>query len=154
MLIGPGLYNATRAIISSRWFGFICVNASRIPELSSWNKPTVLPLDKSSNTLWSSYLIFLISKSLSLFCTSICVLLITVKVFKPKKSNLISPAFSAEYMLRFKPSNFRDKLIRRSTLLYSFISFWSFGSELIHWFKFIGLEGSNGIILQILSTNP
>ena len=37
-------------------------------------------------------------KSLFFLLINFCVLFITVNVFKPKKSNLINPAFSAEYM--------------------------------------------------------
>ena len=42
--------------------------------------------------------IFLMSNFLSFFFISFCVLLITVRVLSPKKSNLIRPAFSAEYI--------------------------------------------------------
>ena len=118
-------------------------------------------------------------------------LFITVKVFKPKKSNLIRPAFSAEYIsnwvegnsklaeaslyngttsvsflsaittpaacvatLRFKPSNFKDKSVNFLTLVSSLISFCNLGSPAMHWVKDCGLDGSKGIILEMLSTNP
>ena len=43
--MGPGLYKATSAIISSNLFGFICLIASLIPALSSWNNPVVSPVE-------------------------------------------------------------------------------------------------------------
>ena len=191
LLIGPGLYRATKAIISSIWFGFIWVNASLIPALSIWNKPTVLPEDNSSKTLWSSKFMSSILKSLSFFLTSCWVLLITVKVFKPKKSNLIKPASSAEYMSNwvegsnkfavwslykgttsfnflsaittpaawvakflFNPSSFKDSSVSFFTLGSSLINFCSLGSPAIHSVKFWGLDGSKGIIFDMLSTKP
>ena len=53
LLIGPGLYNATNAMISSNWFGFICFKADLTPELSSWNKPVVSPVESRSNIFGS-----------------------------------------------------------------------------------------------------
>ena len=118
-------------------------------------------------------------------------MLITVNVFKPKKSNLTNPAFSAEYMSNwvegsnksaeeslykgtvsvnflsaittpaawvatflFNPSSFKDNSIRRLTLLSSLINFCNLGSTLILSCKVNGLDGSNGIILQMLSIKP
>ena len=50
--------------------------------------------------------------------------------------------------------NENDKSTSFLTLLSSSISFCNLGSLLIHSDKLIGLDGSNGIILQILSTKP
>ena len=53
-----------------------------------------------------------------------CVLSITVKVLKPKKSNFIKPAFSAEYMSNcVEGSNkFEDKSLYRGTVSDRFFS--------------------------------
>ena len=171
--------------------GFIFNNASRIPALSTWNNPTVLPEDKSSKTFWSSKSISSILKSLTFLLINFCVLLITVKVFNPKKSNLIKPAFSAEYISNcvegnnksadaslykgttsvnflsaittpaawvatflFKPSNFKERSVNFFTRGSSLTNFWSLGSLLMHSIKLWGLEGSKGIIFEILSTKP
>ena len=134
---------------------------------------------------------FSIKKFLSFLLISFWVLLITVNVFNPRKSNLIKPAFSAEYISNcvegnnrlaveslykgtasvnflsaittpaawvatflFKPSNFNERSVNFFTRVSSFINFWSLGSLLIHSLKLNGRDGSKGIILEMLSTNP
>ena len=54
----------------------------------------------------------------------------------------------------FRPSNFKERSVSFFTLGSSFISFCNRGSPAMHWVKFCGLDGSKGIIFDILSTNP
>ena len=58
----------TKAMISSKQSGFILRIASRIPALSSWNTPTVLPSASSLNVSGSSSGICRISISLPCCC--------------------------------------------------------------------------------------
>ena len=53
-----------------------------------------------------------------------CVLLITVNVFKPKKSNLINPAFSAEYISNCVDGNNKldDASLYKGTVSVNFLS--------------------------------
>ena len=92
--IGPGLYNATRAIISSSASGVICFNVSCIPGLSNWKIPVVSPLLKKSNVFKSVRSILLISKSIPWLIINWTQLSMRVRVFSPRKSNFTSPAFS------------------------------------------------------------
>src|SRR5210317_1909927 len=55
---------------------------------------------------------------------------------------------------RFNPSSFNERSVNFLTLGSSLTSFCNLGSPAIHWDKLCGLEGSNGIILEILSTKP
>ena len=98
LLIGPGLYKATNAIMSSNLFGFMFIKASRIPALSSWNKPTVWPRLSSWKILGSSNWTLFISIIIFFFFRNDKVLFITVKVFKPSRSNFTRPAFSDVYI--------------------------------------------------------
>ncbi len=69
-----------------------------MPALSSWKSPVVSPEANKLKTLVSLIGILLIS--ILTFCLSNIeiVLLITVSVFNPNKSNLISPEFSDQCM--------------------------------------------------------
>ena len=52
--IGPGLYNASNATISSKHEGFNFLIKLFIPSLSSWNRPKVYPLAINEYTFLSS----------------------------------------------------------------------------------------------------
>ena len=63
-------------------------------------------------------------KSLFFLLINFCVLFITVNVFKPKKSNLLNPAFSAEYISNCVDGNKRsaDESLYRGTNSVNFLS--------------------------------
>ena len=96
--MGPGLYKATKAIISSNLFGFICFKTSLIPVLSNWNIPMVSPVVKSSKVFTSSNGIFSISKFSLFFLINSIVFLMTVRVLRPRKSNFTNPASSDHFI--------------------------------------------------------
>ena len=96
---GPGLYKASKATISSNLVGFNRRINSLIPVDSSWNTAVVLPEASKSKTLGSSKVREFRSKVFSFFSfkDSLMVftaLSITVRVLKPRKSNLTSPIVS------------------------------------------------------------
>ncbi len=68
-------------------------------------------------------------------------------------SAITTPAACVATFL-FKPSNFKERSVNFFTLESSFTSFWSLGSPAIHCDKLCGLDGSKGIIFEILSTKP
>ena len=67
---------------------------------------------------------FSILKLIFFLFISFCVLLMTVKVFNPKKSNLISPAFSAEYISNCVDGKSKSEVISlyKGTELVNFLS--------------------------------
>ena len=73
-------------------------NMSRMPELSSWNTPVVLPLHRISKVGRSSNGKVLISSSTPRLFNSSIVLAITVSVLRPKKSNFTRPAGSIYFI--------------------------------------------------------
>ncbi len=88
------------AIMSSRFWGFNSFIKLRIPALSSWNTPSVLPVPSDSNTRLSSKLI----RSMSIFTewffsTRSAVFFNTVNVLRPKKSIFKSPNSSIVVMV-------------------------------------------------------
>ena len=96
-LRGPGLYNASRAVISSNFVGFNLFIRSRIPEDSNWKTAIVFPDDSNLKTLSSFNGIDSMS---NFFASSLSRLIdftarsITVRVLNPKKSNFTNPIFS------------------------------------------------------------
>ena len=52
--IGPGLYSAMMAMMSSKRSGLKPVSKSRMPELSSWKMPVVFPDESKAKVLASS----------------------------------------------------------------------------------------------------
>ncbi|MCY1365885.1 hypothetical protein D9M69_527570 [compost metagenome] len=92
---GPGRYKAFIAIKSPKTVGFRSFMYFCIPTDSYWKIPTVSPLWKSSYVLTSS--IGNVSGSNwipVLYFTSLTVSLISVRVFRPKKSIFSNPALS------------------------------------------------------------
>jgi len=70
-----------------------------MPELSSWKMPSVSPAQSRSKVLTSSIGRVSMSRSLpisALMCLR--ALSMTVRVFRPRKSNLINPVISVCFM--------------------------------------------------------
>ncbi|MBA7549082.1 hypothetical protein ES705_41555 [subsurface metagenome] len=105
---GPGLYNASKAVISSMFSGFNLLTKSLIPSLSNWKTPAQFPLDNILYTFLSSKGILFISTSSPRVCFIIFkALLITVKVRSPKKSIFNNPSSSNSaiaYWVHISPS--------------------------------------------------
>ena len=77
------------------WFGFILRSRSRMPAPSIWNTPTLSPWLSISKVLMSSKSMVWVCSSMPRFFSSSSALAMTVRVFRPRKSNFTSPAFSA-----------------------------------------------------------
>ena len=93
--IGPGLYNETPAIKSSKQSGFNSFIKFVMPCDSNWNIPDVFPSCHNLYTLGSDISLSN-STSIPLFCfTRFIVSCITVNVLKPKKSIFRSPNSSS-----------------------------------------------------------
>ncbi len=93
--IGPGRYNATMAIMSSKTVGFSSRKYRFIPADSSWNTPVVSP--RWNNLKVSSSSSGILARSISVLYTFLIIrkaLLIIVKFERPKKSILSRPISS------------------------------------------------------------
>ena len=98
--IGPGLYSAMPATMSSKQVGLRFFMKSVMPPLSSWNMPFVLPSaislytsgssmsidEKSMSTPWFSFIMRSASR-------------MTVRFLSPRKSIFRSPSSSIVVML-------------------------------------------------------
>ena len=95
--IGPGLYSAMMAIMSSKRSGLKPASKSRIPELSSWKIPVVFPEESKAKVLASSKGN---RSTLNGGCPGWLSLIrvsarrIIVSVLRPRKSNFTNPIFS------------------------------------------------------------
>ena len=103
--IGPGRYNATTAIISSKRSGFSPFSTSRMPLDSSWNNPTASPSPSMAKVSSHSSGISFNARSMPLRLIRSIACCRTVSVFSPRKSNLTSPASSTDFILNCVTGN-------------------------------------------------
>ena len=110
------------AIKSSNLSGITFIIVSFIPWPSNWKTPVVIPFFSILNVLLSSNGILSISISTFFFFNILHVSFITVRVFRPKKSNFINPTFST-YFIEYCVTGISDfGSLYNGTISLSFLS--------------------------------